>query len=57
MTNLIIHDSVADIFDYATKPIHVLGTVQESCDRASLCQRGEVSENILQFSSKQYASD
>jgi hypothetical protein len=56
-TNLIIHHGVADIFDHAAKPIHILGAVQEPCDFASLCQWDEVFKDILQFPSKSWASD
>jgi ABC-type glutathione transport system ATPase component len=55
--NLIIHHGVADVLHHAAKLIHILGTVQEPCDRASLCQRGEVLEDILQFPSKPRTSD
>jgi hypothetical protein len=56
-TNLIIHHGVADILDHPAKPIHILGAVQEPCDLASLCERGEVSESIIECSSKSRASD
>jgi len=56
-TNLIIHHGVADILDQAAKLIHILGAFQEPCDIASLCQRGEVSENIFQFPNKSRTSD
>ena len=55
--NLIIHHCVADILDQAAKFIHILGALQETRDLASLCQRGEVLKNCIQFSSKSYTSD
>jgi hypothetical protein len=35
-TNLIIHHGVTDIFYQATNSIHILATVQDPCDLASL---------------------
>jgi len=55
--NLIIHHGVADILDQAAKPIHIFGALQETRDLASLCQRGEVLKNRIQFSSKSHTSD
>ena len=52
MTNLIIHHGIADILGHPGELIYVLSAVQEPCDLASLLQRNEVSENIIQFPSK-----
>ena len=51
-TNLIIHQSIADILNQAAECIHILGAVQEACDLASLFQWNEDSENIIQFTGK-----
>ena len=56
-TDLVIHHSVADIFNHATKLISILGAVQEPCHFASSCQWGEVSENVIQFPSNSRPSD
>ena len=57
MTNLVVHHSVADIFDQTTKPIRIFGATQEPRRLASLFQWDEVSENITQFPVKSYVSD
>ena len=51
-TNLVIHHGVADIFGQAAKFIHILSAIQEPGHLASLPQRYEVSENIVQFPRK-----
>jgi len=55
-TNLIIHHGVTDIFDQAAKFSHILGAVEEPRDFASLCQRDEILEDIIQFP-KNWTSD
>jgi len=52
--NLIVHHGVADILNQAAKRIHILGALQETSDLASLCHRGEVLKDFIQFSSKSY---
>ena len=56
-TNLIIHHSITDILGQVAKFSHVFSTVQEPRDLASLLQRDEVSENMIQFPSRFSTSD
>ena len=48
-TNLIVHHSITDVLRQTTEPIHIVGTIQESCDLPTFCQRDEVSKNNIQF--------
>ena len=48
-TNLIVHHGITDIFNQATKFIHILSTIQEPCDFPPFCQWDEVLENTIQF--------
>ena len=51
-TNLIIHHGIADILGHPGELIYVIGAIQELCNLASLLQRDQVSENIVQFPRK-----
>ena len=50
--DLIIHHGITDILGHAAELIYILGAVQEPSDLASLPQRDQVSENIIQFPNK-----
>lgn len=56
-TNLIIHHSAADVSGQVAELSHILGAIQEPCHLASLFQRNEVLENLIQFSDKSWVSD
>ena len=49
-TNLIFHHRIADIVNHAAKLVHILSVGEELCEFASLRQRNQVFENIVQFS-------
>lgn len=55
-TNLIFHHDITDLLDQAAKLLRVFCTLQESCNSASLCQGGEIVENVIQLPSNLSAS-
>ena len=48
VTNLIIHHSIADIFDQTIQFVRILDVVEETLDLPLLCQWLEFSENFFQ---------